>query len=151
MEVANAIDLQARRTTEIIVYLESRAITDAAIARQHNDQLADLQAQVDQIRVAEAKREKKAHWELKKKEDAVRKAMGAVVEDALAVFEKVRGTPGFKTESVQELKNLAESIKVGRSVEEYPLGNPCPRLEHGGENSNSSQLGGDPPNSGDKD
>jgi hypothetical protein len=140
-EVAIAVDLQARQTNDIMLYLEQRALANAARAEHHDDQLVDLQSQIDHVKLSEARREKKANRELKKKEDALRKAMGAVVEEALVKIEKAKDSK----ESLKELKNLAESIKGGKTIEELPLGNAPPGSENGGENPNGDEPGGDAP------
>ena len=72
--------------------------------------------------MAEARQQKKDDIDLKKKEEALRKAMGAVVDEALIKIEKARTSK----DSLKELKILAESIGDGKAVEELPVGNTRP-------------------------
>ena len=121
-EVAKAVDHQAVQTFKIMDYLEKKAAEDIQRELHHDGQILDLQIQIDSVKLAESRRQKKADRELKKKEDALRKAMGAVVDEALIKIEKARSSK----ESLKELRNLAESIKGGKTVEELPVGNTRP-------------------------
>ena len=67
--------------------------------------------------------------DFKKKKDALRKAIGAVVDEALIKIEKARSSK----ESLKELRHLAESIKGSKTVEELPVGNTRPESGKGKE------------------
>ena len=121
-EIAKAVDHQAAQIFNIMDYLEKKAEEDIAKDMHHDEQILDLQIQIDSVKMGKARRQKKADRELKKKEDALRKAMGAVVDEALIKIEKARSSK----DSLKELRHLAESIKGGKTVEELPVGNTRP-------------------------
>ena len=70
-EVAKAVDHQALQTFKIMEYLEKKALEDKKKELHHDDQILDLQMQIDSVKAAENRRQKKADRDLKKKEDVL--------------------------------------------------------------------------------
>src|SRR3978361_499087 len=59
-EIAKAVYHQAVQTFKIMDYLEKKAEEDIKREQHHDDQILDLQIQIDSVKTAEARRQKKA-------------------------------------------------------------------------------------------